>query len=361
MSRADRRRLERRLDEIVSEAVDLDGDDRADRLAEMREIVQLLDTIDRRHREPRAVTAIVLILSVVVAGLLWTMRVGETRLLLDIASRSVTITPTADWSWTAGRGGMPSVTAVEGADALDGALLRGTVTGHGGEAWLRLEQGASWLQELSLGAGVSIRVDSDDGAYTAHAQGAPADGRIVVSGPAGGTVGTSVVLDGESFASSSPIPETVNFRVSMADVIPLTIRGRVLEEAWLLRDISIGTLAFSRETSIGPIDAHIGSTIVGGQVDLPDVDKTLTLADGDHLSFEGLQGRVVEVRVGDTIRTRFQGSARRAWLGPPGFERALSPTYLEYLRGNKPLAFFWGAAVFIWSLGWGLYRTVRVW
>jgi hypothetical protein len=50
----------------------------------------------------------------------------------------------------------------------------------------------------------------------------------------------------------------------------------------------------------------------------------------------------------------FSGLVESAQIGPRGFEDELAPTWLEYFYHQEPWAIFWGALVFLWSLGWGL-------
>ena len=73
---------------------------------------------------------------------------------------------------------------------------------------------------------------------------------------------------------------------------------------------------------------------------------------------EGVEGRLRKVGHGSEIELVFEGTVETLLLGPKGFEKNLSPSYLEYLYVRKPLAFFWGAVVFLWGLLWRVRKMI---
>jgi hypothetical protein len=95
-----------------------------------------------------------------------------------------------------------------------------------------------------------------------------------------------------------------------------------------------------------------------GMLTLHDVSEIITLREKERLSVTGVDGRVVELRAHDAINLIFEGTARTIDIGPTGFERHLTPTYLAYLYHQKPLAFFWGAVVFCWGVLWSIRKMI---
>ena len=135
------------------------------------------------------------------------------------------------------------------------------------------------------------------------------------------------------------IPETIAFRVDGDAHVPTRVRLRP-QEPWVLRDLGVQELRFSQETPAEPGAVAFVPAIMQGLLTLHDVSETITLREKERLSLTGVDGRVVELRAHDAINLIFEGTARTIDIGPTGFERHLTPTYLAYLYHQKPLAFF---------------------
>ena len=74
---------------------------------------------------------------------------------------------------------------------------------------------------------------------------------------------------------------------------------------------------------------------------------------GSRLRLEGAEGVISRLTIGpDGAALIFEGEVRSAATGPPGFERQLKPSLLEYLYHQQRLGFFWAVASFIWGLLW---------
>jgi hypothetical protein len=72
----------------------------------------------------------------------------------------------------------------------------------------------------------------------------------------------------------------------------------------------------------------------------------------------GIDGRLIKISHGSDINLIYEGTVEQLLIGPKGYEKNLSPSYLEYFYVRKPLAFFWGAVVFLWGLLWRIRKMI---
>jgi hypothetical protein len=116
----------------------------------------------------------------------------------------------------------------------------------------------------------------------------------------------------------------------------------------------IGFLEESR-----PGSGHFGSVILSGNVKLPDTGKTENLGKWDHLILKGVQSRRIEFSNAENgIHVFFEGTVSKVLVGPQGFEKNLTPTYLEYIYHQQRLGFFWSVIVFLWGMLWSIRHMI---
>jgi hypothetical protein len=120
----------------------------------------------------------------------------------------------------------------------------------------------------------------------------------------------------------------------------------------------VQALSFFRENISEPGSVFFESAISSGRINIHDVSGHETLNEGDRLIMEGVEGRLLKISHGSEINLVFEGAVEKLLLGPKGFEKNLSPSFLEYLYVRKPLAFFWGAVVFLWGVLWRVRKLI---
>ncbi|MGD9303370.1 MAG: hypothetical protein PVF79_03850 [Desulfobacterales bacterium] len=128
--------------------------------------------------------------------------------------------------------------------------------------------------------------------------------------------------------------------------------------ALLFRDIAVSDVRFIREVPSRTPDHIKISTIEAGNLTLPDTGKTIVLSPDVFLNLVSFKGRIREMRIADRMSILLEGTSSRVTLGPEGFERDLTPSYIEYLYHHQPLSLFWASLVFIWSLLWGATKLI---
>jgi hypothetical protein len=362
MKRKERRHLEVRLQEEVDHASQrLLRDPDADISQHVRRIESyslVLTAVERQSLQRRYWIILVSVVCVAFAGILWAVRIRETKVVLNVQSEAVAIQLADNWAWsgyhTIGR----ERVRVEGLTKVDSPVLGAAVQSVYGDAWAQIAHGDVSLARLEVGDhGVVQFVSAAAGGLSIYWQGAKLEGELTVKGAPELTAGNKPGSLQRQARLELMIPETVVFSSRGSGAVPVRLQGE-LSETWRLNDIPVRGLGFQRQASSEPGEVSFLPTITGGTITLPEVSRTVTLHENDHLSLHGVRGRVVEMKLEPRIALVFHGTATEARLGPPGFAKNLMPTYLEYFYFNQPLAFFWSAALFFWGLLWGVWRTL---
>lgn len=168
------------------------------------------------------------------------------------------------------------------------------------------------------------------------------------------------VIDGEdSITTINPDLEdfeTISFISSNTPAQPFKIE-LITDFSWEIRDLRTYKLSFIEEYPPG--SGNFESTIKSGKVRLLETGVIEDLREDDSFLLKGVETRRLELRNTDTgIKVYFEGKVSSIKAGPPGYEKDLAPTYLEYIYHQKKLAFFWSAIVFLWGLLWSLKNTI---
>jgi hypothetical protein len=102
------------------------------------------------------------------------------------------------------------------------------------------------------------------------------------------------------------------------------------------------------------------STIESGSLVLDDVSRTVDVHNGDRLILQGVDGWITEFSIENgTLELFFKGTVKEIRAGPRGSEKDLSPSLLEYVFSNQPVALFFGSVVFLWGLLNGVVSHLR--
>jgi hypothetical protein len=251
-----------------------------------------------------------------------------------------------------------SLVRIQGLTALDAPALGLAIESPTGDAWLQLEGGKVSITHLGLEQdGVLIIERLNSGQLDFYARGAEFQGHFMVLGSVHLSAGKELTDTSLETRLELTIPETVAFRAKGDGSVPtkFTVRSR---EPWVLQDLRVKGLGFSRETAPEPGSISFESAIKEGTITLHDVSETVTLREDDRLLLTGAKGRVVSLRAAEGINVTFEGNTERIRIGPEGFEQDLAPSYLKYFYHQQSLAFFWSAVAFFWGILWSIRRTL---
>jgi hypothetical protein len=362
MRRKDRRNLEIRLQQEVDHASQrLLEDPDADISQHARRIEHYSLVLTARERQAvwrRYWVILVSVVCVAFAGVLWGVRVQETKVVLNVQSEAVAIQLASNWVWSGDHTIGRTLVRVEGLTEVDGPVLGASVESVYGDAWVQITHGDVSLVRFEVGEnGVLQFVSANEGALSIYVRGARLEGELAIKGSLELTAGNKLGGGQRLARLELAIPETVVFSSRKVGAVPVRLQGE-LSESWRLNDIPARDLGFQRQAPGDPGEVSFVPTITGGTITLPEVSRTVTLHENDYVSMRGIRGRVVEMKLEPRIALVFHGTATEVRLGPPGYAKNLMPTYLEYFYFNQPLAFFWSAALFFWGLLWGVWRTL---
>lgn len=361
-----RQRLQAARDQEIRDAADRlfrgDSSDLDDRIRRIEAHATLLAALPAPRRWEWLPALCVGGASVVLVGLLWTVPVPKSRIVLTIRSDTVKLGLTDPWS-SPGRFHLPldgGSVSIEALTAVDAPGLFPRLGSADRGAWLRVGGGTVALQGLHLDGQGSLEVEGLEAnrvrlsTRRARVKGVltVGGGARVKAGAADGRADVDRQLDDE-------IPEAIDFQSSGVGAVAtqITLGPRA---PWVLQNLHVQDLGFSREWSPAPGEVVFRSGIKEGTLTLHDVAESVALRDGDQLSLSGVDGRVAELRVepGRALAVTFEGTARRVWTGSEGFSRDLAPSWLNYLYHQKPLEFFWSAVVLVWGMLWGVRKTI---
>jgi hypothetical protein len=303
-------------------------------------------------------TALVCVLG---AAVLWSFRVSGTKISLQIQTEAVEMTLAAPWSWS---GDLPldmKRLRFEGLTAIEAPVLERSIDNPGEEAWLHLQGGNLALKQMALNDGGVLSVErTSAGDIDLYARRAQFSSLFLVWGSAHLWVGEGYV--GGSRQLEVPlkelqIPETIRVRSTGVSAVPtrFILHPR---NPWILRDLPVRELRFAREIPAEPGAVSFLSAIRQGTLTLHDIAETATLHAKDRLTLTAVKGRVVELRIADTIDLTFEGTANQIKIGPEGFAQNRAPRYLEFFFHQKPLVSFLGAIASFWGVLWGIRKTI---
>jgi hypothetical protein len=240
-------------------------------------------------------------------------------------------------------------------DSLYFKPLGRTLRSESADAWGNIYKNSPTLEKLDISAGSSVTfITEDNNKIRIYSNGPGFKGRLIVNdsglieaGTESFEVDTVVVfqLDGADemlFWASGTDLGGLDFAASLSDSI-------------LISGIEVSNLEFTRlDLSDEDLD-KLKSSIDHGVITLPEISRTVEIHSGEILSFKGLEGTLVELKVANTIELYFVGRANEVMLGPKGFDRELTPTLLETVYYGEKWILLFSAMMFIF----GIFRRVK--
>lgn len=291
-------------------------------------------------------------------SLLASVRAADTRVLLDVHSSSAVFQLARPLDWSGDLALVSRPVRVEGLSTIDAPFLGAPIKSIDHESWIDIDGGTVTLSRLQIAdAGIVQFEQTPAIGFRTFVREGEVRGTLQLLGDLNVRIGGAPAPPETARPVRASIPESIGFIRQRDGIVPMTLRGS-LDGEWFLKDVPVRMLAFDREVPGEPGTTRFTSTLKRGSLALPEVGRQVALRERDHLTLEGADGLLVELRAdSDGIHLLFQGRAAGIRLGPSGFSENLVPTYLEYLYRSQPLALFWGAATFLGGLLWAVRRT----
>jgi len=352
-----RKKLEQKYQIEIDKAAQLllENGDEADATSAVKKVEhysQLLEATKASRRKERFWALGVAALCLMIAGLLWSLRISTTPFLLNIQTSAVRMKVTKEWrhqeSFSEAKSLPDSEVEVDGADEvnLDGLPCGRSALVRGGKAQ---------LTDLRLAADSEIELTAKHDHLQLSAQKGRVQGEITFVGPVEIANDDDVCSKKKLGKTTSDIPQSISFNSEARVGEPLFLETRP-PVPWSLRNLEVADLEFSEETIPG--SGEFETSIRKGNVTLFDTFTTVTLQEGDQLRLEGLKGKCSRVWADDGLNLICELSARKILLGPADGERNLSPSWLEYLYHKQSLAFLWGVLTFLCGTLWGIRNII---
>jgi hypothetical protein len=320
-------------------------------LKRIEQVEKLLKFIPRSNK-----TTIYLAISVggmclIVACLLWTFRLPTSQLQLDVVSESVTIRLTKQTSWTGNWDISGGLLRLEDMSRIEIPPELATNNMLSGRSWFEGSNGDFALTHLEVQAEAEFLVKkAESQTLVINSWNASLLGELKVYGTPKMQAGQLPEESEKLSEARFDIPGTVTFFHSAAQV-PSTLRVSP-RTSLTLADLPVDEISFARARADSETSFQSG-IISGNLTVLTTGEKPPPLEAGTRLRLEGVKGVISALNVsGDGIHLVFEGRVKSATIGPPGFERELKPSILEYMYHQQRLGFFWTVASFLWGLLW---------
>jgi len=354
-----RRDITREIARLAGEAGSraIGGETATAEVDRIKELQSVLAALPHRESFPLRWGAIIGALCLIVVSLLWTIRIPQTRLQLDLATTSITVRLKDDFSWDGNWRLNPEQVRLQHFTHLDLPPEYGVLEPLTREASLDLNVsgGSVGLRHLFVGHGASLTIASDEtGATDMVVREAPFRGDLDVSGTVAGSAGPTPVtsLPPVRFDPDMP-PGRFGFQYDGRGALPALLH---LSSADTLRfrEIAVSGLGFFEERADGTQSSVFASQIVSGTLTITDTGEQIPLVPAAALLLADAGGLVGTLRVApNNVRVKFEGTASEVKLGTGDFARDLKPTFLEWFFHQQKLGFFWGAITFLWGMAWG--------
>jgi hypothetical protein len=318
---------------------------------------KLLAAVEPARQRTWIMPAVVAVVCVAVAGLLWSMKVRRTNIFMTADTESMRFVLARPWRLE--NAFHSAQIHGERLSTIHAPNLGLNFDESSADAWFELSGGTSELAALEIDGGVSLEADTDRDEIDLYASGGRLRGTLNVSGKVTVTAGPRA---GETTVNQSyqlDIPETVELAVSKPQRIAsqLSVHG---PGAWSLGRPVVNSLDLAREESRGAGKRSLISGVKRGTLRFDDVSwPAMDLREGDMVATRPTESAVLMARSeGEAIHVTLSGAVDEVRAGDATSQRTLAPSYLEYLYSQKSLSFFWGAIVFLWGFIWSVRNTI---
>lgn len=356
-----RQRIKAKLEKEISSTANqlLQNDDKrkvGEGLQNIEAYTQLLKAMKPNPFRVLTLTLVVALVYLMIAGLLWYFRLPKIHVSFKVQSNAVTFQLQKPWqphkSYAVDR------VRIERLNTVLAPALEMEIENESDEAWLEVAGSNVVLQKLDFGQNGFIELSPKSGHIEIFCRGSSLKGEVVMSGVSSVSAGEDLNRTGYvQIQKDFKIPESIRFNAQSSGMVPTLIKIFPQGE-WTLQDIYVQGLSFFRESISEPGSIFFESAISSGSINIHDVHVNEILQQGDRLVIGGLEGRLLRISHGSDLNLVFEGTVEKLLLGPKGFEKNLAPSFLEYLYVRKPLAFFWGAVLFLWGVLWRVRKLI---
>ncbi|MGX1050866.1 hypothetical protein AB7M74_001801 [Bradyrhizobium japonicum] len=320
-------------------------------LKRIEQVEKLLKFIPQSNKATIYTACAVGAICLIVACVLWTTRLPTSHLQLDVTSESITIRLAKQTSWNGNWDLGGGLLRLEDMSRIEIPPELADENMLAGRSWFEGSNGDFALRSLEIQAQSELLVKKAElQTLNINSWNSPLLGQLQVYGTPKIQAGRSPEKGEKLSETRFDIPGTITFfhDASQAPaILRVTPRGSLT-----LADLAVEKISFAREKADS--ETSFQSGIIKGNLTILSIgEKPLPLEAGSRLRLEGVKGVISALTIGgDGVRLVFEGRVRSATIGPPGFERELKPSLLEYMYDQQRLGFFWAVASFLWGLLW---------
>lgn len=302
-----------------------------------------------------AIALAVAILILLIAGGLWSTKVGHTNVSLVADTDSLHMTLSQQWNLNDSIAGRQI--HLDRLSTLQDPALGLSLDDSDGDVWLRVEGGQIAIQSLQVAGGGSMDLAGTTDRLELFVSNATLIGRISISGKMTLTAGTADRITLNK-TYDLLVPETIEFGVSGPKAAGAQMEVH-LPQKWSLGLVPCADLRFSREVRF-LAERQILSGVRGGTLQFNDTSwPVIQLTENQMLSVSGTDTSRVQIHGGqNAMHVTLDGMVENVTLGDSERRRQIAPSYLEYLYNKKSLVLFCTAIAGGWGLLWGIRKTI---
>ena len=318
---------------------------------------RLLKLTESKFTPEAGFAVLVAVICVAIAAYLWSHKVSRSSISLTAETESLQGRLLADWRLDNQL--RSALLHIERVNKLNAPNLGVTIDDSDGDAWVSLDGGQVTIQSLQIDRGALVAIDSDQKELSIFTSRKPMRGKLTVVGK--GTISAGLKPDQPTVNQpyNIEIPETLDFEVTDPHSVPtrLTIHD---PGPWSLGRLPFADLNFALEEVRDVTTSDFVSGIKSGTLTFNDINGSPQLvAERDMLAVHNIADARVEISgTPAAIHVALNGVVKAVTLGQGDAERQLGPSLLEYLYNKKSAGFFAAAVGFIWSMIWGIRRTI---
>lgn len=307
------------------------------------------------HRSARLLWYVIITCAcLLIVGLVWTMHISSTLISLEIASENVTMTLKGKWlsnyDFVSDKFFINNIRKIR-APGLD-------IPKNPGQESVAIDlQGKEiTLNNLSLTENAEIEMTVKGNDLKFFVKGASLKGEFLVQN-ADLTLEMGMEMEQEKIEKE--IPEPISFETFRTAAEPVRFE-LASKEKWHLRGLQVSQIGFMEENPPG--SGKFESAVRSGRFRLPETGFKDELREADRLILKKIkQSRRLEIsKTEKGVKIFFEGSVAEILAGPKGFEKDLTPTWLEYLYHQKLVTIFWSAIVFLFGMLWRIRNIIFI-
>jgi hypothetical protein len=333
-------------------------DELQSQLQQIESYSKLVSLNDKQHWTADAKWAVLVgLFCLGVASLLWSYKVRKNSVSLTVDTETIQGVLKSDWHLD--KPFRAELLHVERVSKLEAPNLHVSLESPQGDAWIRLDGGKIRLQSLDVAQDASLALAADPTEVGIFVSGQPMRGKITIMGKGEITGGSE---PGQTLVRRSydlDVPETLEFSVSDPRAVPsrLTIHN---PQKWSLGKAPFASLNFAVEETRDFTETSFASGIKSGSLTFNDTAwPQQAISERDILAIHDTRQCVVELSGQDgLIHVSLNGIGGGVTIGQGDAKRELAPSYLEYLYNKKKFSFFWGSAIGVWGVIWGIRKTI---